>query len=215
MFNNHKYHRIHLFILLIVLLLLSFSCKDRSESQVENINLEEQPDQEGWNSKSYTSSNGQMTAIIKYGHMKRFDSKKMAYFDEGIEIDFFDEQGQHTSKLKSNKGILDENTNNVEAQENVVVVSDSGITVETEKLWWDNAIEKVVSDQFVTITDPADSTVIYGKGFESDRTLTNYTIKEFRSVSEKKLNLTFDKQRSTKKDSSQDTTVSKIEKQQQ
>ena len=132
--------------------------------------------------------------------MKRYNKKKVAYFDEGIVVDFFDENGQHTSKLTSNKGKLDENTNNVEAYENVVVVSDSGITLETEKLWWDNALEKVISDQFVTITTIENDT-LYGVGFESDQTLSNWKISEVRGKTYKKFDLDFNKKKTSESDS--------------
>jgi LPS export ABC transporter protein LptC len=147
----------------------------------------ELPDQEGWKSTSIATSNGQTTAIIAYGHMKRYESQKMIYFDDGIAIDFFNEKGQHSSKLTSQKGKLDENTNNVEADEQVVAVSDSGVTLKTERLWWDNALEKVISDQFVTITTTEKDT-FSGVGFESDQNLSNWNIKEFQGKTEKKLN---------------------------
>ena len=44
------------------------------------------PDQEGWNSTLYATTNGQLSALIKYGYMQRFNEKKEAYFKNKIAI---------------------------------------------------------------------------------------------------------------------------------
>lgn len=187
------------YILLILFIsIIAVQCQQRNNS-VSN-NKETFPDQEGWNSTLTATTKGQLAAIIKYGHMKRYNKKNLTYFDKGIIVDFFDENGHHTSKLTSNKGKLDEKTNNVEAIENVVVVSDSGITLMTEKLWWDNALEKVVSDQFVTITTVEKDT-FYGVGFESDQSLSDWRINQVRGKTDKKINFNFQQRKSLKNDS--------------
>ncbi len=154
-----------------------FGCSsDENEKPKKRISTPEFPDQEGWNSTVISTKNGVRNAIIRYGHMQRFKKRKIVEFDDGIEIDFYNDEGEHTSKLKSERGRLKESTNDIEAIENVVVVSDSGITLQTERLWWDNSIEKVVTDKFVTITTVENDT-LYGYGFESDQYLKNWQIK--------------------------------------
>jgi LPS export ABC transporter protein LptC len=69
---------------------------------------------------------------------------------------------------------VDEATNNLEATGNVVVTSDSGVVVVTNKLFWDNARQKIFSDAFVKITSPTEQ--LQGQGFESDQNLKNYRI---------------------------------------
>lgn len=150
-------------------------CQKRQEDTATNIEEIEFPDQEGWNSTVTSTKNGIVSAIIQYEHMQQFKKRKVVEFDGGIVIDFFDEQGIHTSNLTSKKGRLDEATNNIEAFSNVVVVSDTGITLKTERVWWDNSREKIISDQFVTIIT-ADDDTIQGDGFESDQNLENWII---------------------------------------
>ena len=175
-------------------LIIFTGCQQKDSSNLNNVNSEKLPDQEGWNSTITATTNGRITARINYGYMKKFNKKKLVFFEDGITIDFFNEEGQHTSKLTSQKGKLDEKTNNVEAYENVVLVSDSGYTLQTEKLWWDNTIEKVISDQFVTITTIENDT-LHGVGFESDRTLVNWTINEVRGKTAKNFDLNFTKEK--------------------
>jgi len=154
-------------------------CKNRDSHTIANSEELVFPDQEGWNSTVTSTQNGVVTAVIHYGHMQRFEKKKIVEFDLNIVVDFFNEKGAHTSKLTSEKGRLDEATNNIEAFGNVHVVSDTGITLTTERIWWDNRLAKIVSDEFVTITT-ADNDTINGTGFESDQNLENWVITEGR-----------------------------------
>lgn len=188
------------FLILVAFISMIQSCSQEDDAPRIETNVK-YPAQEGWASTLIATKNGQTAAIIKYGHMMRYEEEKTVYFDEGVEVDFFNERGEHTSKLTSRKGRLEELTTNVEALENVVVVSDSGITLSTEKLWWDNALEKVKSDQFVTITT-VENDVLHGVGFESDQTLSNWMILEPRGKTDKKIDLNFDhsKQRNTTSD---------------
>lgn len=153
-----------------------FACSKEEKAEIVNQENLVFPDQEGWHSSVFYSTNGVVTAQINYGHMQRFKKRNVVDFDKGIVIDFYDEKGKHTSKLTSNKGKLNEASSGIEAFGNVVVVSDSGINLQTEHLWWDNSIEKVMSDEFVTITT-LDNDTLYGYGFESDQYLNNWEIK--------------------------------------
>jgi LPS export ABC transporter protein LptC len=154
-----------------------FFCQKNQESNVAITGETEYPDQEGWNSTMTSTKDGVLTAVIRYGHMQRFKKSKEVEFDDGIEIDFYDDQGSHTSKLTSDEGKLNEGTNDIEAIKNVVVVSDSGINLKTEQIWWDNSVEKVVTDKFVMITTNKNDT-LYGYGFESDQYLDNWSIRK-------------------------------------
>ena len=58
---------------------------------------------------------------------------------------------------------------------NVVVLSDSGVTLFTDTLSWDNIREKVYTDdEVIFITEEQDT--LYGIGFESDVELDNWKI---------------------------------------
>ena len=125
-----------IFIVLLfhVLFIIFFTCQNSSKNSEEKRENLEFPDQEGWNSTMTSTKDGILSAVIRYGHMQRFKKRKVVEFDGGIEIDFYDEKGNHTSKLTSDEGKLNEGTNDIEAIKNVVVVSDSGINLKTDKL---------------------------------------------------------------------------------
>ncbi|MDZ7319669.1 MAG: LPS export ABC transporter periplasmic protein LptC, partial [candidate division KSB1 bacterium] len=157
-------------------------------------NTAEYPDQEGWNSTVSSSRNGVVNATIHYGHMQQFKKKKVVEFEQGVQVDFFNEKGLHTSKLTADSGRLNEATNDIEAFGNVTVISDTGITLTTERLRWDNNIEKIVSNDFVTIVT-AEQDTFYGQGFESDQNLQNWRIISFSGKASRGLPLNYNLER--------------------
>ncbi len=133
------------------------------------------PDREGWDATIRISSNGVLQAIIEYGHMTYFESRQINYFDDGVRVDMFDNMGQHTTRLTADSGRYQENTQNIWAIGQVVVVSDTGVVLKTPRLKWDQSIEKILSDTTVMVTTTAKDT-IYGTAFSSDPDLTHMVI---------------------------------------
>ena len=170
-----------------LLLVFILACKT-DDQQAVNPAPGDLPDQQGWNSRMTATVNGRVSAVIQYGHMQRYSDQRVAKFDGGVEVDFYNAQGQHTSNVKSLRGVLYEPSNDVEALDNVVVVSDSGITLRTERLRWDQQRQKIVTNDFVRITT-AERDTLYGHGFESDQSLKNWSILRPSGVTEKKLAL--------------------------
>ncbi len=95
--------------------------------------------------------------------------------DEGVDVDFFDEEEIHTTNLKSMIAEIDENTNFMTAIENVVVVSDSGVTLYTDTLKWDSKREIIYTASPIMLTTNKKDT-LYGSGFESDVGLNHWKI---------------------------------------
>jgi LPS export ABC transporter protein LptC len=170
------------------LILLWLACRSQDQQTVTPPNYDG-PDQEGWNSRITVTSNGRTSAILQYTHMEKFSKRRETKFDGGIVVDFYNTAGQHTSNLVSERGVLYEETNDVEALGNVVVKSDSGMTVWTQRLRWENARQKIVSNEFVTIAT-AENDTLHGHGFISDQNLKVWSIRRPSGVSQKKINLT-------------------------
>lgn len=178
---------------LILCLIMSLSCDDRQSTPISEAGThEEMPDQEGWNSTIIATREGRVDAIIEYNHMERYDKNKVVDFDGGVAVDFFDKEGNHSSRLTANGGRFYENDNSVEAIGNVIVISDSGVTLYTERLQWDQQKEQVFSNEFVTITTNKGDTLA-GKGFVSDPYLKKFKVTEPRGVSARGLDLDLEK----------------------
>lgn len=170
------------------LALVCLGCRSQEQQTVTPPNYEG-PDQEGWNSRITVTSNGRTTAVVQYAHMEKFSKRRETKFDGGIVVDFYNTAGQHTSNLVSERGVLYEDTNDVEALGNVVVKSDSGMTVWTQRLRWENARQKIVSNDFVTIAT-AENDTLHGQGFIADQNLKVWSIRRPSGVSQKKIDLT-------------------------
>ncbi|MCI0493624.1 LPS export ABC transporter periplasmic protein LptC [candidate division KSB1 bacterium] len=203
---NMKKLSLVLFVAILSIFLILSNCRKKHESASANSEDLEFPDQEGWNSVVTTTKNGLVSAIIHYGRMQQFKKKKVVELFEGIKVDFFDEKGKPTSNLISETGKINEVTNDIEASGNVVVVSDTGITLRTKYLKWDNNIEKIISNEFVTIIT-ADQDTFFGKGFESDQNLNNWRILDFSGKASRGFDLNFQLK---KKSSAGDSVTGKI-----
>ncbi len=168
----------------IFIFLIFFGCTDFSETEdpVEDVRM---PQHESWNSTITLSKKGKNTAIVKAGYLAKYSDNKTTFLSDTVHVDFFDDNGNATSHLQSISAEVDESRNNLIAQKNVVVISDSGVTLYTDKLEWDQKKEKILSDTLVTIITEEDT--IRGIGLESDAELTNWKIFEPVGVTERKL----------------------------
>jgi LPS export ABC transporter protein LptC len=156
-------------------LIILISCSDQKVKPPINpsLGLEELPAQESWNATVIFSDSGKTTAILNAGHLRMFSDRKETLLDQGIEVNFYDEEEIKTTTLTAVRGRVDDATRDLYAMDSVVVTNDS-TTIQTEELKWRNSDKKIVSDKFVTIISPKEK--IQGYGFESDQDLQNYVI---------------------------------------
>lgn len=95
----------------------------------------------------------------------------------GVHVDFYNDRGDSVrSRLTAREGEIDPKSRNLVARDSVVVSTQDGIVLETEELWWDHALGKVVSDRFVRLT--RGESVVTGIGIESDVSLRSYVIRK-------------------------------------
>jgi LPS export ABC transporter protein LptC len=160
----------------ILLLAVLAGCQQQRVQPTVSYNIQQAkiPSQESWNSKVVFTDSGKTKAILHAGHIRVFIESQETLLDSNIKVDFFDLNQMHSSTLTSKRGRVDDATENLWAQDSVVVVSDSGVSIQTEELMWRNKDSKIVSDKFVTIISPKEK--IQGYGFESDQGLKNYII---------------------------------------
>jgi len=171
-------------LLIYITIILLFGCTDFSDDQQDNSKVI-LPQHESWNSTITLSKGGQNTAIVRSGYMAKYAANKTTYLSDTVDVDFFDKNGNATSHLKSIEAEVDEGQNNLVALKNVVVISDSGVTLYTEKLEWNQKRERILSDTLVTIVTEQDT--LMGIGLESDANLTNWKIFEPAGVTDRNL----------------------------
>ena len=155
-------------------LLCMVGCEEKMKPSVTPLSQQSPPSQESWNSTVVFTDSAQVKAVLWSGHISMYADAHMTLLDDSIRVDFYDEHGTHTSRLTAHRGKVDDVTHDLEAYVNVVVRSDSGTTLKTERLFWNNVTGKVHTDAFVDIVSPKEH--IMGQGMESDQSLKNYRI---------------------------------------
>lgn len=161
---------------LAAVLLISFfwSCQSSivDEQLSESVEL---PQQEGWGVEITLSEKGKVRAIIKSEHLEKYENIKQVKLDGNVVADFYDNLEKHTTLVYSDHATIDEQTKIMMAQGNVVVVSDSGITLITDTLNLDQESRLIFTDDSVRITTTGSDT-LYGIGFESNIDLDEWKI---------------------------------------
>ena len=131
------------------------------------------PDQILYQSDILLSERGVKKVLIESDYLEKYSSKDSTIM-AGIKATFFDSLGQVTSTLVSDSGIIRENSKRLEVWGDVKVVSNNGVTLEADSLFWDQERDSVTTESFVRITHRGN--VQTGYGLQSDNSLTNFRI---------------------------------------
>jgi LPS export ABC transporter protein LptC len=160
--------------LCVLMLVLLCGCEERVKPSLVPLTQSDMPSQESWRSRVIFTDSARVKAILWAGHIAVYANQRYTLLEDSIHVDFFNEQEQHTSVLTARRGKVNDVTRDFEAYDHVVVVSDSGTVLRTERLFWTNATRKVHTDAFVDIVSATEH--IMGHGMQSDQGLKNYEI---------------------------------------
>ncbi|MCK5078198.1 MAG: LPS export ABC transporter periplasmic protein LptC [Calditrichia bacterium] len=172
------------FLFLMIIFSLTGCFKTEKEKQITKKHGMV-PDQESFNATISLTKDGKQTAKIWAAHILVFNKKNEFYLKDSIHVDFYNKKGVHNSVLTADKGIVYNHTKDLKAVGNVVVVSDSGVTLLTEELKWINKRQKLIADTSVTFITDQDS--LFGDYFESDPDLKEYIIRNTSGVSTREM----------------------------
>ena len=158
----------------LFVLIFQLACQS-NELQRSGETRQGRPDAESWDAVITLTNKGAKRGVIRSGHLEKYNDNEFIMLDQNVDADFFNEEEVFTTNLKSLVAEIDEEEDFLVAIGNVVVVTDSGVTLFTDTLSWDNQKEKVfTSDSVIFITEKKDT--LYGIGFESDVELNNWKI---------------------------------------
>jgi len=121
------------------------------------------------------TENGKKQWVLTSPKASNYEKQKTVQI-EGVKIDFYRVNEELYSTLTADRGTVNTTSNDMVAQGHVLVVSKDGAKLETNLLRWDNARQKIMSDDSVRIT--RGKTVMTGIGLESDPSLEHVVIKE-------------------------------------
>lgn len=109
---------------------------------------------------------------------KVFDKADEPYwfFPERVHLERFDDSLRVESVIECDTARFFVRRNLWELKNNVLIVNLEGETFETSVLYWDQRAGKVYSDSFIRIEQK--NAILTGVGFESNQTMTKYSIKK-------------------------------------
>lgn len=118
--------------------------------------------------------NGVLVWSLYSEHTNVFEEKKLAYADNPV-IKFY-EEGNLSSTMKSDKGVLHIDSSDIEAWDNVVIVSQKEASrLETERAYYKAEVDKIFSDEKVVFY--REDSITTGTGMESNADLSSMIIK--------------------------------------
>ena len=90
-------------------LILSFIILGCNNTELEKIGetREGLPDAESWNATITLTNKGSKRAVIKSGHLEKYQQRQYILLDQDVDADFFNEDEVYTSNLKSEIAEID------------------------------------------------------------------------------------------------------------
>ncbi len=168
-------------ILLIIAINFFISCNTPVVNENNYEELVDHPDHESWDVRITITNAGIKRAYIEADYLEQYNDKHFISLKNNVKIDFYDADEKRISSLSADKAEINERTNFLRAINNIIVESDSGVTLFTDTLSWDNARELIFTEDSVMITTETNDT-LYGIGFESDVNMERWKILKPRGV---------------------------------
>jgi len=166
--------RSYVIIMTLAVSLFFFNgCRNETEVEIGDEAHTLFPDQELWDARIVFTDNERITTILQAEYIAIFEETGMTIADTAFQLDTFDKQGNHTSVITADSGVV-LGEDSLLAYGNVVVVSDSGVVINTERMYWDRANNSIRADTFVVLTTQTDT--LYGDSLISDETLENWQV---------------------------------------
>jgi LPS export ABC transporter protein LptC len=148
-------------------------------NEVKNLSARKTSVEEGKNIVSYLSLSGTMKAKLIAPLMLRYqgDSALKTEFPNTLYVEFFNDSTRIESKLRAKYGRYLEQENKVYLRDSVVIIRiNTGDTLYTSELYWDQTAGKFYTDKPVTTIQRFTEQKIYAmKGFRSNQDLTDLT----------------------------------------
>lgn len=168
-----------------LILALFCGCREESGIEINNDQPVEEPDQELWNARIEFTQNELTTSILEASHISIYEKSGLTVADSSFRLDIFDSEGNHSSVLFADSGIVS-GEDSLRAYKNVIVISDSGAVLNTERLYWNRSTNSVRSDTFVVLTTETDT--LFGDSMVSDESLENWQVFNPRGKTIRELN---------------------------
>lgn len=122
------------------------------------------------------SDSGRVTNRLRAGRIAEWSNgdSERTEMSEGVELVFFDRNGEQQSRLNARRGLILPKEKRMEVYEQVVFVNHKGERLETEQLTWHQDSARVRTDKAVRVQRGHD--VIHGMGLDAAEDFSSYVI---------------------------------------
>lgn len=129
------------------------------------------------------TDSGSVRNRLRAGRIAEWSTEpKRTELSEGLELVFYDANGERSSVLTARRGVIVPAEKRMEVNEQVVFVNDKGERLETEQLTWDQDSGRVHTDRAVRIERGGD--IIHGQGLVAAEDFSRYTISRITGILE-------------------------------
>ncbi len=152
------------------------SCSD-DKDYVPSMERSKRPSLHALDVQTLVSDSGVVRYRVNTKEWFVYDKAEEPYWDfpVGLHLERFDPQMKVDAEIRSKYAIYKTEPKLWDLRDSVKAVNLEGEQFECDQLFWDEKAERVYSNGRIKITQK--DRVIYGKGFDSNQTLTKYTIK--------------------------------------
>ncbi|MEN2280615.1 LPS export ABC transporter periplasmic protein LptC [Algoriphagus sp. SE2] len=150
----------------------------REDMDASDLNVYDGPINSAININLVQSDSAIVRSQIKAAKQLEYENGNLE-FPEGIDIQFFDEEGNITTTMKANKGYYLREDNLYKGVGDVQVenmLKDQSL--KAEEMFWNPNKKQIYTEKFVTVRDG--QTLFNGTGMEADESFTNYKLKNIR-----------------------------------
>lgn len=163
------------FLLTLFVTLILLGCRSDLQTIDEIAGVDEGPTESAFNIEVIYSDQAHVRMILHAEQMDRYENEQ-TYLEmpRGLHVVFYDTLMQQTSSMTAKYAISYEDSEIIEARDDVVVINELGEKLNTEQLIWDQKNEIIYSEKFVKIT--TEDEVTYGEGFRADERFDSWEI---------------------------------------
>ncbi|HTA61007.1 MAG TPA: LPS export ABC transporter periplasmic protein LptC [Bacteroidia bacterium] len=165
-------------LLFFAALFVLFSCQNDTK-EIDEVTQKEAifPTEHGKMVEIFYTDSGLVKVRLTAPIMNHYTYNVKEHYTEmpkGLFIEFFNEHSEIKTMLKANYGIRYEDTKKTEVKYKVQVTNVNGEVLNTEQLFWDEATQKIYTEEFVKITTKKE--VLTGKGMVANQDFTDWEI---------------------------------------
>lgn len=162
-------------LLIMVVMMVMPGCKSDLETIETITRTDEGPIESAFDVEIIYTDQAFVRMILQTPQMDRYENENnYLEMPQGLTVVFYDTLMQQTSSMSARYAISYDETEIIEARDDVIVINELGEKLNTEELIWDQVNRIIYSEKFVRIT--TEDEVTYGEGFRADERFDTWEI---------------------------------------